>query len=59
MEEYDRVNIIPVLVGGCLSVRQQHMTNISTATLVKIESDLAKEPIIITLAKIAIPLWFR
>ena len=31
MEESDRVNIIPVLVGGCLSVRQQHMTNISTA----------------------------
>jgi non-ribosomal peptide synthetase component F len=31
MEEYDWVNIIPVLVGGCLSVRQQHMTNISTA----------------------------
>jgi amino acid adenylation domain-containing protein len=31
MEEYDWFNIIPVLVGGCLSVRQQHMTNISTA----------------------------
>ncbi|MEE8122253.1 MAG: amino acid adenylation domain-containing protein, partial [Anaerolineales bacterium] len=31
MEEHDRVNIIPVLVGGRLSVRQQHMTNISTA----------------------------
>ena len=31
MEEHDWVNIIPVLVGGCLSVRQQHMTNISTA----------------------------
>jgi len=31
MGEYDPLNIIPVLVGGCLSVRQQHMTNISTA----------------------------
>ena len=31
MEEHDWVNIIPVLVGGCLSVRQQHMTNIFTA----------------------------
>jgi amino acid adenylation domain-containing protein len=31
MEEYDWVNIIPVLVGGCLSVHQKHMTNISTA----------------------------
>ncbi len=31
MEGYERVNIIPVLVGGCLSVRQQYMTNISTA----------------------------
>jgi len=31
MEEYCRVNIIPVLIGGCLSVRQQHMTNIFTA----------------------------
>ncbi len=31
MEEYNWVNILPVLVGGCLSVRQQHMTNISTA----------------------------
>ncbi len=31
MEESDRVNIIPVLVGGCLSVRQEHMTNIFTA----------------------------
>ncbi len=27
----DRVNLIPVLVGRCRSVRQQHMTNISTA----------------------------
>ena len=31
MEEHDWVNIIPVLIGGCLSVRQQHMTNISNA----------------------------
>ncbi len=31
MEGYEQVNIIPVLVGGCLSVRQQHMTNIFTA----------------------------
>ena len=31
MGEYNRLNIIPVLVGGCLSVRQQHMMNISTA----------------------------
>ena len=30
MEEHDWINIIPVLAGGCLSVRQQHMTNIST-----------------------------
>ena len=31
MGEFNWVNIIPVLVGGCLSVRQQHMTNISNA----------------------------
>ncbi len=31
MEDYEWVNIIPALVGGCLSVRQQHMTNISKA----------------------------
>ena len=31
MDEHDWVNIIPVLVRGCLSVRQQHMSNIFTA----------------------------
>ena len=38
MEGYERVNIIPVLVCGCLSIRQQHMTNIFTAI-----SDLPSE----------------
>ncbi|MFQ5681991.1 MAG: AMP-binding protein [Candidatus Binatia bacterium] len=31
MEEHDWINIIPVLEGVCDEIRQQHMTNISTA----------------------------